>query len=190
MTNFGHAPTKTSFSLPRKQKKTIQTRFKCVHIFRNKNQKQTKNQPKTNRKQKEASETKEDYDKETGKDGKGKKTAGKPDAKQASGKETKQAAGDKREKGKDDKKDKKGKSTIDEPTAEENFAPDFGEMVVFASFTDLPLNKLSASGEVADRRERLRQYNLNHDFSNPVWITCTRDIPLNPPPPPEVCEIM
>lgn len=37
----------------------------------------------------------------------------------------------------------------------------------------------------ADRRERLRKYNLNHDFSNPVWITCTRDISLNPPPPPE-----
>jgi hypothetical protein len=58
-------------------------------------------------------------------------------------------------------------------------------MVVYASFTDLPLNKLSASTEVADRRERLRKYNLNHDFSNPVWITCTRDISLNPPPPPD-----
>jgi hypothetical protein len=32
--------------------------------------------------------------------------------------------------------------------AEESFAPDFNEMVVFASFTDLPLNKLSASTEV------------------------------------------
>jgi hypothetical protein len=31
---------------------------------------------------------------------------------------------------------------------EENFIPDFNEMVVFASFTDLPLNKLSASTEV------------------------------------------
>jgi hypothetical protein len=37
----------------------------------------------------------------------------------------------------------------------------------------------------ADRRERLRQYNLNHDLSNPCWIICTRDIPLDPPPPPE-----
>lgn len=73
--------------------------------------------------------------------------------------------------------------------AEENFAPEFNEMVVFASFTDLPLNKLSACGEVADRRERLRQYNLNHDFSNPVWVTCTRDISLNPPPPPEVIPV-
>ena len=86
---------------------------------------------------------------------------------------------------KKDPKDKKGKSMADEPAQEENFAPDFPEMVVFASFTDLPLNKLSASTEVADRRERLRKYNLNHDFSNPVWITCTRDVPLNPPPPPE-----
>jgi hypothetical protein len=41
----------------------------------------------------------------------------------------------------------------------------------------------------ADRRERLRKYNLNHDFSNPVWITCTRDITLNPPPPPEIIPV-
>lgn len=105
--------------------------------------------------------------------------------KQASGKDTKL---DKKDK-KDDKKDKKGKSTVDETMAEENFSPEFSEMVVFASFTDLPLNKLSASTEVADRRERLRQYNLNHDFSNPVWMTCTRDISLNPPPPPEVIPV-
>ena len=31
----------------------------------------------------------------------------------------------------------------------------------------------------------MRKYNLKHDFSNPVWITCTRDITLEPPPPPE-----
>lgn len=86
---------------------------------------------------------------------------------------------------KKDQKDKKGKSTTDELVQDENFAPEFPEMVVFASFTDLPLNKLSASSEVADRREKLRKYNLIHDFSNPVWITCTRDVPLNPPPPPE-----
>jgi len=126
-------------------------------------------------------------DKDGNKDPKGKKTAGKPDVKQASGKDTKLA--DNKKDKKDDKKDKKGKSTIDELLTEENFAPDFPEMVVFASFTDLPLNKLSASTEVADRRERLRQYNLNHDFSNPVWITCTRDITLNPPPPPEIIPV-
>ena len=62
--------------------------------------------------------------------------------KQTSGKDTKL------DKTKKDIKDKKGKSTIDEPLAEENFAPEFPEMVVFASFTDLPLNKLSASTEV------------------------------------------
>ncbi len=101
----------------------------------------------------------------------------------ASGKDTKM------DKHKKDPKDKKGKSTADEQPLEENFAPEFPEMVVFASFTDLPLNKLSASTEVADRRERLRKYNLNHDFSNPCWITCTRDIPLNPPPPPEIIPV-
>ncbi|CAF0778069.1 unnamed protein product [Brachionus calyciflorus] len=101
-------------------------------------------------------------------------------------KETKATIGkDPKAQHKKDQKDKKGKSIIEEPTQDENFVPDFPEMVVFASFTDLPLNKLSASTEVADRRERLRKYNLNHDFSNPVWITCTRDVPLNPPPPPE-----
>lgn len=40
--------------------------------------------------------------------------------------------------------------------------------------------------EKADRRERLRKYSLNHDYSHPMWITCTRDKPLTPPPPPDV----
>ena len=43
---------------------------------------------------------------------------------------------------------KKGKSTTDDQVMEESFSPEFPEMVVFASFTDLPLNKLSASTEV------------------------------------------
>jgi hypothetical protein len=64
------------------------------------------------------------------------------DPKATSGKETKL------EKHKKDTKDKKGKSVIDETQVEESFAPEFPEMVVYASFTDLPLNKLSASTEV------------------------------------------
>jgi hypothetical protein len=75
-----------------------------------------------------------------------KKTAGgKETAKLTSGKDTKM------EKHKKDTKDKKGKSMIggvDESQQEENFSPDFPEMVVFASFTDLPVNKISASSEV------------------------------------------
>jgi hypothetical protein len=52
------------------------------------------------------------------------------------------------DKHKKDPKDKKGKSTTDDQVMEESFSPEFPEMVVFASFTDLPLNKLSASTEV------------------------------------------
>jgi hypothetical protein len=81
---------------------------------------------------------------------------------------------------------KKGKSMMDEAVGpDESFSPEFPEMVVLASFVDLPISKLSASTEVADRREMLRRYNLSHDFSNPAWITCTRDVPLVPPAPPE-----
>ncbi len=58
------------------------------------------------------------------------------------------------DKHKKDIKDKKGKSTVDEPLQDENFAPEFPEMVVFASFTDLPLDKLSASTEVVRRANR------------------------------------
>jgi hypothetical protein len=125
------------------------------------------------------------------------------DGKSIAGKDTKM------DKHKKDTRDKKGKATVDDSLQEESFSPEFSDIVVFASFSDLPLNKLSASTEMvfnsfiqdikkrdcfnsfcllyfkADRRERLRKYNLNHDFSNPVWLTCTRDIPLEPPPPPE-----
>ena len=62
--------------------------------------------------------------------------------KNSSGKDTKM------EKNKKDVKDKKGKPATDEPVQEESFALDFIDMVVYASFTDLPLNKLSASTEV------------------------------------------
>ena len=81
-----------------------------------------------------------------------------------------------------------GKSIADDSStglAEESFSPDFPDMVVFASFVDLPIRKkVSASTEVADRRERLRLYNLNHDHSNPAWLICTRDMPLHAPAPP------
>lgn len=46
------------------------------------------------------------------------------------------------------KNPKHGKSIQDDIIQDESFAPEFPEMVVFASFTDLPLNKLSASSEV------------------------------------------
>ena len=69
----------------------------------------------------------------------------KKESKPAGGKETRMEKSRKETK---DTKDKKAKPTFEEQTAEENFSPEFPEMVVFASFTDLPLNKLSASTEV------------------------------------------
>ncbi len=63
------------------------------------------------------------------------------------------------EKHKKDPKDKKGKSgQVDETQVEESFAPEFPEMVVYASFTDLPLNKLSASTEVVSCINRFFRY--------------------------------
>lgn len=73
----------------------------------------------------------------------------KKESKAAGGKETRMEKSRKETK---DTKDKKAKPTFEEQTAEENFSPDFPEMVVFASFTDLPLNKLSASTEVVSAR--------------------------------------
>lgn len=61
-----------------------------------------------------------------------------------SGKDTKM---EKHKKG-DTKSEKKGKSIFDDSTQDETFTLDFPDMVVYASFTDLPLNKLSASTEV------------------------------------------
>jgi|688.fasta_scaffold1957853_1 hypothetical protein len=55
----------------------------------------------------------------------------------------------KADKHKKDPKDKKGgKSNVDDAPPEENFTPDFPENLVFASFTDLPLTKLSAHTEM------------------------------------------
>lgn len=89
------------------------------------------------------------------------------------------------EKQKKDTKILKAKPLNDEPQQEDSYSPDFPETLIFASFCDLPLTKISAHTEMADRREHLRKYSLNNDFSNPVWVTCTRDIPIDPPPPPE-----
>ena len=93
-------------------------------------------------------DTKEDFsaDKESKMDSKDKKKA-KESTKNLGGKDTKL------EKNKKDVKDKKGKSVMDEAPVEESFSPDFPEMIVFASFTDLPLNKLSASTEVVIKNE-------------------------------------
>lgn len=79
------------------------------------------------------------------------KTTKKRESKAATGKETRL---DKPRKETKDAKDKKMKPTAEEQTPEENFSPDFPEMVVFASFTDLPLNKLSASTEVVSYPNR------------------------------------
>jgi hypothetical protein len=54
------------------------------------------------------------------------------------------------EKHKKDLKDRKGKSVLDETPQEESFGPEFPETVIFASFTDLPLTKISAQTEMVD----------------------------------------
>jgi hypothetical protein len=65
------------------------------------------------------------------------------------------------DKHKKDTRDKKGKATVDDTVQEESFSPEFSEMVVFASFTDLPLNKLSASTEIV----------LNSKHKNEIILT-------------------
>lgn len=65
------------------------------------------------------------------------------ESKGTSGKETKM------EKHKKETRDKERKKlTLDEQNQEENLSPEFPENVVFACFTDLPFNRLSASIEV------------------------------------------
>ena len=78
-----------------------------------------------------------------------KDTGSKSEIKNRKSKESKSLSGNtsKMEKHKATKPDKRGKSVIDENVQEENYGPDFPETVVFASFTDLPMNKLSASTE-------------------------------------------
>jgi hypothetical protein len=54
------------------------------------------------------------------------------------------------EKHKKDIKERKGKSVLDETPQEESFGPEFPETVIFASFTDLPLTKISAQTEMVN----------------------------------------
>jgi hypothetical protein len=58
-------------------------------------------------------------------------------------------------------------------------------MVVFATIPHLQPTRFSSYGETADRSERLRRYNLNDIFSTSMLLTSIRDIPLEPPPPPD-----
>jgi hypothetical protein len=54
----------------------------------------------------------------------------------------------KADKHKKETKDKKGKPTVEDVCQEDSFTPDFPEPLIFASFTDLPLTKLSAHTEM------------------------------------------
>ncbi len=63
--------------------------------------------------------------------------------------------------------------------------PEAPKMIVFANIPHLQPARISAYSEVADRSERLRRYNLNDTFSSSMLLTSIRDIPLEPPPPPE-----
>ncbi|UJR16262.1 hypothetical protein I4U23_003169 [Adineta vaga] len=59
------------------------------------------------------------------------------------------------------------------------------KMIVFAMTSHLQPTRLSSFGEIADRSERSRRYNLNETFSTPILLTSIRDIPLEPPLPTE-----
>lgn len=54
----------------------------------------------------------------------------------------------KADKHKKDTKSVKGKSVMEEPSQDDIFAPDFPETVIFASFADIPLTKISAHTEM------------------------------------------
>ena len=63
--------------------------------------------------------------------------------------------------------------------------PEAPKMIVFATMPHLQPTRISSYGETADRSERLRRYNLNDTFATSMLLTCIRDLPLEPPPPPE-----
>lgn len=63
--------------------------------------------------------------------------------------------------------------------------PEAPKMIVFATIPHLQPARHSSYSETADRSERLRRYNLNDTFSTSMLLTSIRDIPLEPPPPPE-----
>ncbi|CAF0738248.1 unnamed protein product [Adineta steineri] len=59
------------------------------------------------------------------------------------------------------------------------------KLIIFATVQHLQPTRMSSFSEVANRSERLRHYNLNNTFSTSVLLTSIRDIPLEPPTPPE-----
>ena len=77
--------------------------------------------------------------------------------------------------------------TTDESAAlaDDQTVPDAPKMIVFVTIPHVPATRLSSYSETADRSERLRRYNLNDTFSTSMLLTSIRDIPLEPPPPPE-----
>ncbi|CAF3372079.1 unnamed protein product [Rotaria sp. Silwood1] len=68
---------------------------------------------------------------------------------------------------------------------DDQMIPEAPKMIVFATIPHLQPTRISSYSETADRSERLRRYNLNDTFSTSVLLTSIRDIPLEPPPPPE-----
>ncbi|CAF4088818.1 unnamed protein product [Rotaria sp. Silwood2] len=77
--------------------------------------------------------------------------------------------------------------TTEDPGAvvDDQTIPEAPKMIVFATIPHLEPTRISSYGETADRSERLRRYNLNDTFSTSMLLTCIRDLPLEPPPPPE-----
>ncbi|CAF1269415.1 unnamed protein product [Adineta ricciae] len=63
--------------------------------------------------------------------------------------------------------------------------PEAPKMIVFGTVSQSQPVRLSSFSEAANRSERLRHYNLNETFSTSILLTSIRDIPLEPPPPPE-----
>ena len=77
--------------------------------------------------------------------------------------------------------------TVEDPSAlaDDQTIPEAPKLVVFATVPHLQPARISSYGETADRSEKLRRYNLNDTFSTSMLLTSIRDIPLEPPPPPE-----
>ncbi len=78
-------------------------------------------------------------------------------------------------------------ATVEDPSAlvDDQTIPEAPKMVVFATVPHLQPTRISSYSETADRSEGLRRYNLNDTFSTSMLLTSIRDIPLEPPPPPE-----
>ncbi|CAM2703017.1 unnamed protein product [Rotaria socialis] len=59
--------------------------------------------------------------------------------------------------------------------------PEAPKLIVFGTTLHSQPTLMSSHRETADRRERLRRYNLNDTFSTSMLLTSIRDIPLEPP---------